>query len=225
MRWYKSRWGLKRRIFIAPGIIIFLIIFFFSLAGIFLFRQFENNLKPTILSVAEIKAHSIAVEAMNQALYEQVLIDTEYEELIAIHKDAAQRVTLMQANTVKISRVLTKAALEIKKVLNSLETDSFQIPVGQALDSPLLAHWGPQLKVKLTPLGTVHVNFLDDFQQAGINQTRHLLYLQIKTTIQIIIPLATETIDIYNQVPIAETIIVGEVPDTYLGLDAGLFTD
>ena len=65
------------------------------------------------------------------------------------------------------------------------------------------------------------VKVADDFQQAGINQTRHRLYLNVFSQVKIIIPLVTDNIEVAAQVPIAETIIVGEVPQTYLNLDLG----
>ncbi|MGI6588889.1 MAG: sporulation protein YunB [Peptococcia bacterium] len=219
-RWYRSRRGLKRRIINLPkGIIIILIL---GLFGVYLFQVVDRNLKPTIIQIAESRAHILATETMNNALYEKILTNTEYEDLMTVHKDSQQRVTLMQANTIKISRILSEANLEIKEALKNLQYETFKIPLGQALNSPLLAHCGPNIRVKLIPVGTVNVKFVDSFQQAGINQTRHILYLNVKTTVKIVVPLVTENVVVNNQVPIAETIIVGEVPSTYLGLDSPL---
>jgi sporulation protein YunB len=219
-RWYKSRGGLKRKVFHIPKIIIFLIIF--GLSAGYLFYIVDRNLKPTIIQIARSRAHILATETMNKVLYEEILNNTDYEDLITVHKDTQQRITLMQANTIKISRILSEANLAIKETLKNLEKQTFNIPLGQALNSSLLAHYGPNIHVRLLPVGTVNVTFGDNFEEAGINQTRHILYLNIDTTVKIVVPLVTEDILVNNRVPIAETIIVGEVPNTYFGISSAL---
>ncbi|MGI6145286.1 MAG: sporulation protein YunB [Clostridia bacterium] len=219
-RWYKSRGGLERKIIHIPKIIIFLLIF--ALSAGYLFYKVERNLKPAIIQIARSKAHILATETMNKVLYEEILINTDYEDLITVHKDAQQRITLMQANTIKISRILSKANLAIKESLKNLEKQAFNIPLGQALQSSLLAHYGPDIYVRLLPVGTINVTFGDNFEEAGINQTRHILYLDINTTVKIVVPMVTEDILVSNRVPIAESIIIGEVPNTYFGIGSAL---
>ena len=219
-RWYKSRRGLKRKIFHIPRIIIFLLIF--GLSAGYLFYIVDRNLKPTIIQIARSRAHILATETMNKVLYEEILTNTDYEDLVTVHKDTQQRITLMQANTIKISRILSEANLAIKETLKNLEKQVLYIPLGQALNSSLLAHYGPNITVRLLPVGTVNVTFGDSFEDAGINQTRHILYLNMDTTVKIVVPLVTEDIVVNNRVPIAETIIIGEVPNTYFGIGSAL---
>ena len=219
-RWFKPRSAFrsafKCRKRLTPGIIIIIIIL--MLCGVYFFYIIDRNLKPTIIQIAQSRAHIIATEAMNNALYEKVLSNTDYEDLMTIHKDAQQRVTIVQANTIKISRIVSEANLAIKETLKNLQDETFKIPLGQALGSPLLAHYGPNINVKIIPVGTVNVGFVDRFQEAGINQARHILSLNIETTVKIVVPLVTENVVVNNQIPIAETIIIGEVPNTYFGL-------
>ena len=219
-RWYKSRSGLKRKFFHIPKLIIFLLIF--ALSAGYLIYIVDRNLKPTIIQIAISRAHILATETMNKVLYEEILTKTDYKDLITVHKDTQQRITLMQANTIKISRILSEANLAIKETLKHLENQAFYIPLGQALNSSLLAHYGPKLTVRLLPVGTVNVTFGDSFEDAGINQTRHILYLNMDTTVKIVVPLVTEDIVVNNRVPIAETIIIGEVPNTYFGIGSAL---
>jgi len=219
-RWYKSRRGLKRGIIHIPKTLILLLII--SISSGYLFYIIDRNLKPTIIEIARARAHILATETMNKVLYEEILTNTNYEDLIIVHKDKDQRITLMQANTIKISRILSEANLAIKDSLKNLINQEFTIPLGQALNSSLLAHYGPKIKVKLLPVGTVNVTFGDSFEEAGINQTRHILYLNINTTMKIVVPMVTEDIVVYNQIPIAESIIIGDVPNTYFGLGSSI---
>lgn len=185
------------------------------------FMVIESNLKPTILAIAKVNAEQIAVKAIQDAVNDKVANSVEYKDIIFIRTDNRGRVVLMQANTVKINSLAANIILDIQKNLSKLDGTVIQIPLGQVLKSQLLATYGPKIKVTLVPIGTVKVKLIDDFQQAGINQTRHRLYLNVCGQVKIIIPLVSDYVDVSYQVPIAETIIVGEVPQTYLNLDLG----
>lgn len=200
---------------------IFICIVILLLITVVPFGIIESNLKPTILAIAKAEAEQVAVRAIQDAINEKVAKSVEYKDLIFIRTDNRGRVVLMQANTIKINSLAAETILDIQKSLSKLEGKVIPIPVGQVLKSQLLAAFGPKIKVTLVPIGTVKVKVADDFQQAGINQTRHRLYLNVFSQVKIIIPLVTDNIEVAAQVPIAETIIVGEVPQTYLNLDMG----
>lgn len=198
----------KKVIIIAIAIVLFL----------FVFSIIDQNLTPAIMSIAEAKAHHVANEAINKALYDKVLANVNYNDLIIVHKDSQQRVTMMQANSVRIGRIVSQANLEIKQSLAAMEEEILRVPLGQALGSRILANYGPRINVRIIPYGTVDVKFSDEFQQAGINQVRHILYLDIDTTVKIVIPTVSGSAKLNNKIPIAEAVIVGDVPDTFVGL-------
>ena len=179
----------------------------------------ESNLKPTILTIAKAYAEQTAVDAIQNAVNEKIAKSVEYKDLIFIRTDNRGRIVLMQANTIKINNLAADTVLDIQKSLASLEGKEIPIPMGQVLQSQLLASYGPKIKVTLVPIGTVKVKVIDDFQQAGINQTRHRLYLNVSGRVKIVIPMASDYVEVTSQIPIAETIIVGEVPETYFNLD------
>ena len=54
------------------------------------------------------------------------------------------------------------------------------------------------------------------FEEAGINQTNHKLYLTVCSNVSVILPLENKVVDTQTQILIAESIIVGKIPDTYL---------
>lgn len=207
-----------------------LVIFLFLVALVTLpFTMVEINLKDTILAMARVRAEQAAIKAIQEAVNEKIAKAVEYKDLIFIRTDNNGRVVLMQANTIKINNLAADTTLEIQKTLARLEGTTIPIPLGQALNSKILASYGPKIKVTLVPMGTVKVKVEDDFQEAGINQTRHRLYLHVFSRVKIVIPLVSETVEVASQIPIAETIIVGEVPDTHVNLDLGkaleLFSD
>lgn len=197
-----------------------IIFFSFILIMIVLFISIlENNLKPTIKAVAESKANLIATEVINKVIYEDVLRYVEYNDLVNIHKDNQNRITLIQANSIRISKLISETSLKIKEKLTALSGEAFEIPLGQALGSYIFAAYGPPIKVKILPVGEIDVQLYQNFQEAGINQTRHLLYLDTKVSVKVVVPMATEKVTVNTKVPIAETIVVGTVPDTVVRFD------
>ncbi len=125
---------------------------------------------------------------------------------------------MMQSNTIMMNKIASDVALQIQDELKQVKTTTSYIPIGTALKSPILAKYGPKLKVSIEPIGTVSVDFKTDFESSGINQTRHRIYLQAKTQVKVVIPLTTSTKEIKAQIPISETIIVGDVPSSYVNI-------
>lgn len=189
--------------------------------GIFYF--IEHNLFPTILAIAEAKTVQLAVKTVNDAVRNRILSRTlRYEDLITIHKDSEGRVVLMQANTVKITEMATDVAVTVEKTLADLEKDEFGIPLGQVLGSQILANYGPQIKVRIIPVGSVKVEILDNFESAGINQTRHRFFLHLDTRVKIVVPLQEKEVRVATDVPLVENVIVGTVPDTFVNVPGTL---
>ena len=181
----------------------------------------EVSLKPTLKTLAETQAQWTATEAIHQAILEEIASDIKYTDLVIPHKDKDNRVVFMQANLIVVNRLASESVLKVQKHLEQMREESFFIPLGQITGIKLLANLGPKIKFKLLPVGTVRVQISDDFTQAGINQTRHKIYLNVSSDMKIAFPLIATDTNVEAQVPIADSIIVGPVPDTYMFLDIG----
>ncbi|MGD0154168.1 MAG: sporulation protein YunB [Thermacetogeniaceae bacterium] len=184
------------------------------------FIVFEHNLKPTIRTIAEAEARWVATEAVNRAIKNEIAT-VDYSQLIMVQKDAQGHIVLMQPNLVRINQLASDTTLAIQASLQSLVNQQFAIPVGQVLGSQLLANYGPRVRVSIYPIGTVRANVFDRFEEAGINQTRHRLYLDIETQVKVVVPLITSDVTVSTQVPITDTVIVGQVPPVYVRFYAG----
>ncbi|HHV07940.1 MAG TPA: sporulation protein YunB [Firmicutes bacterium] len=204
------RWG--RRYSHEP---LFVVVLVCSLLFIGSFLIIERNIKPTLLALAEAKAKILAIQAINSAVNQEIVETVKYQDLIAIHKDTRGKIVLMQPNTVEISRLASKTTAFIQEQLEALNDQSIVLPLGQVFGSALLANMGPRIRVSVVPLGTVNVSLVSDFKEAGINQTLHQLFLEIEADVQIVIPLVRSTTQVQTAVPLAQTVIVGEVPQQY----------
>jgi sporulation protein YunB len=176
----------------------------------------DIRIKSSILQLARSEAQLIETTAINRIVNENVVKDIEYQELVTVHKDGQGRIVMIQPNTIMLNQIMTKTVIEVAQAGRQMRNESISIPAGQLLGPAFLAGYGPKLKVKIIPAGEVQVNVLNKFDQAGVNQTRHLIYFEIKSNIKIAVPYLDETIRVSTVIPLAETIIVGEVPQTYL---------
>jgi len=198
-------------------IVIFSIIFGLSvLIGSFIYV--DNSLRPTITVLAETKALELANRSINKAVGEIIKDKINYSDLMYTKIDAEGKITMIQANTIMMNKIASDVALQIQEELKQVKTTTSYIPIGTALGSPILAKYGPQLKVSIQPIGTVSVDFKTDFESSGINQSRHRIYLEAKTQVKVVIPLTTSTKEVKVQIPICETIIVGDVPNSYVNI-------
>jgi sporulation protein YunB len=201
---------------------------FFVLVGlIFLvvqgFLVIERQLRPAIIAVALIKADGLATDAINYAILENVAVD--YSDLIIIEKDDNGRIVMAQINSMEVNRIMAETTLATRQALIDLEERPFVIPMGEVTDSFILATYGPKIPIRLIPLGRVNTELNDSFESAGINQTRHKIYLRVHTEVQIIVPFIKESVEVITTIPVADTIYIGEVPDTVINLQfpPGLF--
>ena len=191
--------------------LVLVIIFF-----IYIFIFVNNNIKPTLLAVSEIRVKSVATQAINDSISSKLIDGIDYTDLIFVKYDNSGRVVLMQANTILMNNMASAVASEVQNQMKQIAQSDIKIPLNNAFDVQIITL--PSIKLKMIPQGAVSVDFATEFQESGINQTRHRIYLIVEAEIKIIVPLVSENIKITSNIPIAETIIVGEVPYQYINI-------
>lgn len=182
------------------------------------FLILDLRLRPAILKTAEARATVVATRAINYAINEKIAGSIKYEDLYVVKTDARGKPVFLQPNTAEINRLASETTIEVQEALKSVTEERILIPLGQALGIKLLAALGPYLHVRIIPIGTVSASVINRFEQAGINQTWHKIYLAVEANMQIVAPLQSTPVLVRAEVPIAEGIILGEVPSVYLGL-------
>lgn len=200
-------------------LIMVLIIIIFTSSFLYLDRE----ITPTVLAIGELKAQEIITRAINESVSTVVKQDIKYQDLISIKEDSEGSITMMQANTFLMNKIASDVALTIQDYLKQINTVADRIPLASIFGSQLFAQYGPKIKLVVTPLGVVDVNFGTEFEQSGINQTRHRIYLIINTSVKVIVPFSSNTVHVTTYFPIAETIIVGKVPMNYINVPKDQF--
>lgn len=149
----------------------------------------------------------------------EVLKDVDYNDLVLVTKDKEDNISMVKSNVILINILASDIAYKIQEDLENLEKENIAIPMGTIFGSKILSGFGPDIKIKIVPMGNVITNFQSEFQSAGINQTIHKLYLIVSCEVSILTPYHTLDTVIENQVLFAENIIVGEIPDSYYNLE------
>ena len=179
----------------------------------------EQNLSQTMLDMAFARAYSMAVETINRAVKQAMGQGVTYEELIDAQMDAQGRVSMLRANTMRMNELASQTALLAERELGSAENQVVEILLGAALGVSFLSGFGPRLEVQILPVGAVHTSFDTEFETAGINQTRHKIFLNLRATVSLIVPTGSQLVEVTSTVPIAESIIVGEVPESFVDVN------
>lgn len=185
-----------------------------------LLRGLNGRLRP----VLEAKASSQATNLMEQAI--DIAVDNclqendmTYGDFVTIMTDSAGKVTSLTSNTAANSRFKRQVVEAVTRQLSSLDSDALGVPLGTLTGQPLLLGAGPSVRVKVDSVGDVTADYANSFTSAGVNQTLHRVCLEITATVHLFLPGEILPLSVNSSVCVAETVIVGETPDTYLNLD------
>ncbi len=181
-----------------------------------LFLVLQKNLQGVILDMAHARAEAMAVSYVHEATRSLMTGENTYSDMITVHTNDAGQVTYLEANTAEMNRLSSEAALQTQKKLQSAQAQSVHIPLGSALGIPFFSALGPKIPVRIVPVSAVSAAFFTEFESAGINQTRHKIYLSLQTTVRLVIPTGAKQVKLESQVLVAESIIVGNVPGTFV---------
>lgn len=191
----------------------FLVFVFFVLLAVSVFYFFvERALRPSLEAMISNLVRIRATEAINRAVLERVAPGVSYADLYIIRENAEGLVTFLQPNTARLNRVAAQVGLAVQQEMKAITAQPFKINLTQVFGSRLFATRGPAINVGIHSIGTVRVSVDSRFEQAGMNQTRHVVYLKIRTEVQAIAPTFSTIYPIEEAVPLVEGIIVGPVP-------------
>lgn len=196
--------------------ILFIIITFLLTLNIY---YLDKTLRPIILAYCDAEARGIALETINETISVEFQNKISYDDIITVKTDKDGNIVMIQANSVELNRIGSQIALSVQKRIRTIDGRNGSIPLGVVFKNDLLSNYGPKIPFKMKPVGFVNTNYRSEFQAAGINQTRHIIYLDIKANVQVIVPFARNNVSIVTSVPISESIIVGKVPDSYANID------
>lgn len=212
-----------------------------SIAGIIYY--INEQLTPTYLRYAEVQTNKIASMVISKAINSRIANALDVNEIIEeVPSDSTNMVTT-RFNTEIINRILAdtnslvqshleqaeQGNLSSLPYLDDIEYDKqtmedqggivFFVPMGQAMNIPIIGNLGPKIPIRFHVIGNVQSNVTSSITKFGINNAYVEINIHIKVNVQIIVPLASKMSTVEQSIPVAMGIVQGQVPYIYTGGD------
>lgn len=202
-----------RKFFLRTCIIVFLLII-----GIIIgFFSFRRKYRDAICNLAETQVKNATSDLINDAIDKQIEMGSiQYDRIVYFEKDLNGQITALKTNMSEVNRLKTDTLNIINDEILALDTDSLGIPIGSLILPEFLSGKGPEIPVRILSIRNSDAAFTSTFAEAGINQTIHKLNMEVCVDVSILVLGQISNFTISSQVVVAETVIVGQVPNTLL---------
>ena len=187
------------------------------LAVMLLFLMLRSRYRDVIRELAETQVKNTTSDLTNDAIAKQIADGIiQYDRIVYFEKDLDGRITALKTNMSEVNRLKTDILNIINDEILALDTSDIGVPLGSFFLPELLSGKGPVIPVHILSIRNSDATFLSNFSQAGINQTLHQLTMLVSVDVAILVLGQTGSFTIASEVVVAETVIVGDVPNTYL---------
>ena len=206
MRYYRRR-GYRKYIF---AFACFFLLFVTE------FLLIDARVRPFVRNTAVVQAQNYAATAAGAAVPQILKSEgADYSSLVEITRDSSGNIISLQTDAMRINRIKSAVNSSVAASLSGLDGKTLGVPIGSLTGLTLLNGRGPKLNAIISLTGSAQTHFINEFSSAGVNQTRHQIFLKTTVTLLIVFPTATVTTAYTMNMLVAETIIVGKVPLAY----------
>lgn len=191
-----------------------MILFCIILVAFLLFRSRYN---AVIRELAKTQVTNATSDLINDAVAKQIALgDIAYDRIVYFEKDLNGRITALKTNIGEVNKLKTDTLNVINDEILAMDTSHIGIPLGSLILPEFLSGRGPQIPVEVLTIRNSDADFTSLFSHAGINQTLHQLHMTVWVDVSVLVLGSTVSFSVEADVVVAETIIVGDVPDTFL---------
>ena len=177
---------------------------------------FRIRYHSEIRTLAQTQVINSTSDLINDAIDRQIESgNISYERIVFFEKDLDGRITALKTNMTEVNRLKTEILNRINDEILAIDTTAIGIPLGSLLIPELFSGRGPAIPIRILSIRNSDASFKSNFTQAGINQTLQQLSMEICVDVAVLVLGKTESFTVTSQVVVAETIIVGQVPDTF----------
>ena len=190
------------------------------IVGSLLLIIFRTKFHGTIRSLAETQIKNTTSDLINDAIDKQIDVgNIQYDRIVYFEKDLNGKITALKTNMSEVNRLKTSILNIINDEILAMDTTDLGIPLGSLILPEMLAGRGPHIPVQILSISNSDASLESHFTAAGINQTRHKIYLLLEASVALVLPNESRQVEVGAQVPIAESIIVGGVPDSFVDVN------
>ena len=181
------------------------------------FLMLRGKYQAVIRELARTQVMNSTSDLTNDAIAKQMAEGViQYDRIVFFEKDLDGKITALKTNMSEINRLKTDILNMINDEILALDTADIGIPLGSLFLPEFFSGKGPAIPVRVLSIRNSDAVFASEFSHAGINQTLHQLTMEVSVDVSVLVLAKTESFTVTSQVVVAETVIVGEVPQTYL---------
>ena len=185
----------------------------FIAGGVLLYFRFRYH--DAIINLAETQIRNATSDLINDAIDKQIEIgNVQYDRIVFFEKDMDGRITALKTNISEVNRLKTDILNLINDEILALDSSNLGIPIGSLILPEILAGKGPEIPVYILSIRNSDASFVSNFSDAGINQTLQQLTMNVSVDVAVLVLGAASRFTVNSQVVVAETVIVGQVPET-----------
>ena len=202
------RWRIRKLLYFVLLILFLLLTLFFIL---------RSKYRLVIEELAQTQVKNTTSDLTNDAIAKQIASgDIQYDRIVFFEKDLDGRITALKTNMSEVNRLKTDILNIINDEILALDHSDIGIPLGSLFFPEILSGKGPAIPVNILSIRNSDANFVSHFSQAGINQTLHRLNMEVSIDVAVLVLGQTSNFTMNSEVVVAETVIVGDVPQTFL---------
>lgn len=194
----------------------FTLLFFIGFLCLLMLTVFRIRYHDAICTLAETQVKNATSDLINDAIDRQIdLGNIHYDRIVFFEKDLDGRITALKTNMTEVNRLKTAILNLINDEILALDTTDLTIPIGSLLLPEFFSGRGLGIPIQILSIRNSDASFQSYFTEAGINQTLQQLTMDVSVDVSVLVLGKTESFTVNSQVVVAETIIVGQVPDTF----------
>lgn len=180
---------------------------------------FHASMKPLVRELAKSAVENHGQTIINDAVERQLASgQIDYNQIISLEKDVSGNITALRTNMAEVNRLKTQTLALADTMLLDLNVMEIGLPLGSVIFPTFLSGLGPKLPVKVLYISNSDAAFRNVFSEAGINQTTHQIMMDVAINLTILTPAGKEAAEVISSVVVAETVIVGHVPQSYVNI-------
>jgi len=163
-----------------------------------------------------LKARAMITALINDTIHSKFQQEISIDNLLTVQTNHEGAIELVQANTPAMNLLIADLSRELRSKYRSIEPERVKVPFGSLLGSPILSQFGPDVNIRVIPLTVAKTDFKTEFVSEGINQTKYKVYVILTCQVQVLAPFSDQTIDVEKTILVAEAVILGRIPETYV---------
>lgn len=194
---------------------------FFALLSVVLFvlicaLYYKFIISSNIYNICANYAYSYCTESVNEAVFNSLGESTTYSDIVNVEKNNDGEIVLLTANSYVVNLISREITNATTKIVKDKMDKGVPVPLLTFTGIGILSGYGRDINLKTMYVSDVLCDFISTLESVGVNQTLHSIYIELTINVNINVPLSGKKETVVNRVLLAESVLVGEVPDTYL---------